>query len=183
MKRYQNLWILIGLAIIIGCAHSSDRPQGPAHFEIDIPSGWEKHYTKKYFLIYKGDPYRQYIMVQERPIEKRFKHSKGKMIAGINSQDAAGIIIAELQADKRILDLKVTEKSRATIKGNPGFKLMFSYKLSDGSTFNTLYYGFVKDDAYFSLRFNVSADRDFGKDLSAFRAVVDSFRFVAAGTV
>jgi hypothetical protein len=183
LRRYQTLWILIGLAIIIGCAHSSDRPQGPAHFEIDIPSGWQKHYTKKYFLIYKGDPYRQYIMVQERPLERRFKHSKGKMVSGMDSQDAAGIIITELQADKGILDLNVTEKSQATIKGNPGFKLMFSYRLSDGSTFNTLYYGFVKDDAYYSLRFNVAANRDFGKDLSAFRAVVNSFRFVAAGTV
>ena len=88
------------------------------------------------------------------------------MTPGINSKDAAGIIIAELEADKRILDLKVTEKSQATIKGNPGFKLMFTYRLSDGSSFNTLYYGFIKDDAFFNLRFNVAADREFGKDLS-----------------
>lgn len=184
MKRFSTIWILIGLVITIGCAHPGDRPQtGSTHFEIDIPAGWQKHNTKKYFLIYKGDPYRQYIMVQERPIDRRFKHSGGIMVAGIKSEDAANIIIAELKADKRILDLKLIEKSPATIKGHSGFKLMFSYGLSDGTSFNTLYYGFIKDGAYFSLRFNVAADREFGKDLNEFHAVVDSFRLVATGTV
>ncbi len=183
LRRLSAIWILIGLVITIGCAHMGDRPQtGPAHFEVDIPAGWQKHYTKKYFLIYKGDPYRQYIMVQERPIDKPFKHSDKIINAGMTPLDAADVIAAELDADKQILDLNVMEKSRATIKGNAGFKLSFSYRLSDGTRFRTLYYGFVKDNTYFSLRFNVTADREFGRDLNVFHAVVNSFRFVAEST-
>ena len=184
VKRFWPLWILIGLVVAIGCAHPGDRPQtGPTHFEIDIPAGWQKHYTKKYFLIYKGDPYRQYIMVQERPIDRPFKHSDGIMNASMNPQEAADVIVAELDADKQITGLKVIENSPATIKGNAGFKLLFTYGLSDGTRFRTLYYGFVKGDTYFSLRFNVAANRDFGKDLNTFHAVVNSFRYVADGTV
>ncbi len=184
LKRFSTIWILCGLIIAIGCAHPGDRAQtGPAHFEVDIPAGWQKHYTKKYFLIYKGDPYRQYIMVQERPIDRPFKHSDRMINAGMTPLDAADVIVAELNTDKQILDLKVIEKSPATIKGNAGFKLLFSYKLSDDTRFRTLYYGFVKGNTYFSLRFNVAADREFGKDLNVFHAVVNSFRFVAEGTV
>lgn len=184
MKKFLAIWILIGLVITIGCAHPGDRPQtGPARFEVDVPAGWQKHYTKKYYLIYKGDPYRQYIMVQERPIAKPFKHSERMMNGGMLPQDAASVIIAELTADKQILDLEVIEKSLANVKGNAGFKLLFSYGLTDGTRFKTLYYGFIKDETFFSLRFNVAANREFDKDLKDFHTVVKSFRFVAAGSV
>lgn len=183
MKRFSTLWILIGLVLAMGCAHPGDRPQsGPTNFEIDIPDGWQKHYSKKYFLIYKGDPYRQYIMVQERPLDRPFKHSKGVLSDGMRSSGAAEVIVAELSADTQILDLMILEKTPETIKGHPGFKLLFTYGLSDGTHFKTLYYGFTKGDTFYSLRFNVAADRDFSMDLKAFYAVVNSFRFVDAGT-
>ena len=67
----------IGLVITIGCADPGDRSQNRAgHFEVDVPAGWQKHYTKKYYLIHKGDPDREHIMVQERLIARPFKHSE-----------------------------------------------------------------------------------------------------------
>ncbi len=183
MRRFSILWILIGFVTAMGCAHSGDRPQsGPANFEVDIPAGWQKHYSKKYFLIYKGDPYRQYILVQERPLDRPFKHSKAVLSAGMRPSGAAEVIVAELTADSQILDLMVLEKTPESIKGNQGFKLLFTYGLSDGTRFKTLYYGFTKGETFYSLRFNVAADKEFDKDLQAFHAVVDSFRLVDAGT-
>lgn len=183
MKRHSALFLLAAV-LILSCAHPGDLPQsGPARFEVDIPTGWQKHYTRKYFLIYKGDPFTQYILIQERPIDRPFKNCAKKIDAGMLPQEAADVVIDELASDKQINNLKVIENSPATIKGNEGFKIVFTYGLSDGSTFKTLYYGFIRDGAYYSLRYNVTRIKNFETDLPVFDAVLDSLRFVAVGSV
>jgi len=78
----------------------------------------------------------------------------------------------------------VIENTPVTIKGNEGCRILFTYGLGDGSTYKTLYLGFIKDASYVSLRLNVAADRDFDRgDMQAFNEVVDSIRFLVAGPV
>jgi hypothetical protein len=184
MKKVSTVFLLIGVAAVLACAHPSDTTQSsPSHFEVDIPAGWQKHTTKKFFLIYKKDPLRQYILAQERPLDKPFKFSKKSLTAGMPSQEVATVVIDELRSDKQLLNLVVVENTPATIRGNDGCRILFTYGLGDGSNYKTLYYGFIKGGSYLSLRLNVAADKDFDRDLQAFNEVVDSIRFLAAGPV
>lgn len=184
MKRLSSLVWLIGVAAALACAHPNDRPQAtPSHFDIDIPAGWQKHNTNKFFLIYKNDPLRQYILVQERPLDRPFKFSNKSLQAGMRPQEVASVVIDELRSDKQLLTLAVIENAPATIQGNDGCRILFTYGLGDGSNYKTLYYGFIRNGSYFSLRFNTAADQDFERDLQAFDQVVDSLRFLAAAPV
>ena len=184
MKKLSTVFLLIGVAAVLACVHPSDMTQsGPSHFEVAIPAGWQKHTTKKFFLIYKKDPLRQYILAQERPLDKPFKFSKKSLTAGMQSQEVATVVIDELRSDKQLLNLVVIESAPVTIKGNEGCRILFTYGLGDGSNYKTLYLGFIRDASYVSLRLNVAADKDFDRDLQAFNEVVDSMRFLVAGPV
>ncbi|MEJ2474557.1 MAG: hypothetical protein P8Y74_11805 [Desulfobacterales bacterium] len=184
MKKLSTISLLIGVAAVLACAYPGDTtPSSPSHFEVAIPAGWQKHTTKKFFLIYKVDPLRQYILAQERPLDKPFKFSKKRLTAGMQSQEVATVVIDELKSDKQLLNLVVIESASATIKGNDGCRILFTYGLGDGSHYKTLYYGFIRDASYVSLRLNVAADKDFDRDLQAFNEVVDSIRFLVAGPV
>ena len=184
MKKVSTAFLLIGVAAVLACAHPGDMAQsGPSHFEVDIPAGWQKHTTNKFFLIYRKDPLRQYILAQERPLGQPFKFSKKSLTAGMQSQEVATVVIDELRSDKELLNLVVVENSPITIKGNDGCRILFTYGLGDGSNYKTLYYGFIKGDSYVSLRLNVAANRDFDRNIPAFNEVVDSIRFLVAGPV
>jgi hypothetical protein len=184
MKKVSTAVLLIGVAAVLACAHPSDMAQsGPSHFEVDIPAGWKRHSTNKFFLIYKKDPLRQYILAQERPLDKPFKFCNKSLTAGMQSQEVAAVVIDELKSDKELLNLVVIDNAPITIKGNDGCRILFTYGLGDGSNYKTLYYGFIRGDSYVSLRLNVAADKDFDRNLQAFNAVVDSIRFLVAGPV
>ncbi len=184
MKRLSTLILLIGSAAVLACAHADSTAQSsPSHFEVAIPAGWQKHTTKKFFLIYKKDPLRQYILVQERPLDKPFTYSKKSLTAGMQSQEVATVVIDELKSDKALLNLVVIENEPVMIKENQGCRILFTYGLGDGSKYKTLYLGFIRDASYVSLRLNVSADKDFNRDMQAFNEVVDSIRFLVASPV
>ncbi|MGB5425036.1 MAG: hypothetical protein WBN03_22915 [Desulfobacterales bacterium] len=184
MKKLSTVFLLIGVAAVLACVHPSDMAQsGPSHFEVAIPAGWQKHTTNKFFLIYKKDPLRQYILAQERPLDKPFKFSKKSLMANMQSQEVATVVIDELRSDKQLLNLVVIENAPATIKGNDGCRILFTYGLGDGSNYKTLYYGFIRGDSYVSLRLNVASDKDFDRNMQAFNEVVDSIRFLVAGPV
>lgn len=178
MKRVAGVFLLIGFTAFLACAHPAAGPQqGHSQFEIDIPPGWQRHSTKKFFLIYKKDPLRQYILVQERPLGLPFEFSNKRLQAGMPSSEVATVVVDELTADKQLFNLAVIEKTPARIQGNEGCRIVFSYGLGDGSNYKTLYYGFIRGESYFSLRFNVSAEKDFEEELQAFNEVIGSLRF------
>ena len=53
MKKLSTVFLIIGVAAVLACAHPSDMTQSdPSHFEVAIPAGWQKHTTKKFFLIF-----------------------------------------------------------------------------------------------------------------------------------
>lgn len=184
MKKLSTVFLLIGVAVVLACVHPNDMAQsGPSHFEVDIPTGWQKHTTNKFFLIYKNDPLRQYILAQERPLDKPFKFSKKSLATGMQSPEVATVVIDELRSDKELRNLVVIESASVMVKGNDGCRILFTYGLGDGSEYKTLYLGFIRGASYISLRLNVAADNDFDRDLQAFNDVVDSIRFLVAGPV
>ena len=86
--------LLICLLIFFGCASAAQERSleelPDADFSVDIPGGWWKPgYTNKYLLT-KDGPYLQYVLIQQRPLNKAFRYTKKKISAGMLPQEAAG---------------------------------------------------------------------------------------------
>ena len=147
-------------------------------FSIEIPDGWRKVDTDKYLMITKDGPFLQYALIQQRPIDHPFKHTKKILNKSMLPHEAAGIVVDEITSDRKILNLTVIENAPTTIDGHEGFKILFSYKDPEGSEFKMLYYGFIDGDSFYNLRYNAALRHYFEKDIATFEKILSSFRLV-----
>ena len=93
-------------------------------------------------------------------------------------QEAAGIVVDELSSDRNLSNFKVMENAPASIKGNEGFKLLYTNKDRDGSSFKTKYYGFIRGGIYYNLRYTAAKRHYFDKDVKTFDKFIQTFRIV-----
>ena len=180
MKKFMV--ILISLFFIFGCAsaaYKSSLKNLPEHdFSVEIPEGWWKpQYINKYFIT-KDGPFKQYVLIQQRPIERPFRHTKKILRKGMLPQASAAIIIDEIASDRNITNFKVLENAPAVIDGHEGFKILFTYKDKKGSSFKTLYYGLIDSNSFFNLRYNAAMQRYYEKDIADFKRIISSFKIV-----
>ena len=124
MKKILPLFIAV--CLICGCASAAYKssleslPKGD--FSVEIPSGWWKpQYIKKY-LITKDGPFLQYVLIQQRPIDRPFKKTQKKLRRGMLPLEFSKIVTDEIAADRNILNFNVIENSPATIDGRAGFE-------------------------------------------------------------
>jgi len=176
------LFLLISLFFISGCASVAqerslkDLPNND--FSVEIPEGWwkPKHIDK--YLITKDGVFLQYVLIQQRPIDRPYRNTKKKLNIGMLPQEAAGVIIDEIASDRRIYNFNVIENAPAIIDERAGFKILFTYKDKKDSTFKTLYYGFISGDSFYNLRYNAAMQHYFEKDISTFEQILSSFKVV-----
>ena len=174
------LLLFFSVCLISGCAGAAykrsleDLPK--ADFSVEIPSGWWKPQHVNKYLITKEDPHLQYVFLQQRPIERPFKKTQKKLRRGMLPLESSKIILDEIAADRNIMNFKIVENSPATIDGHAGFKILFSYRNKKGSEYKTLYYGFIKGDSFFNLRYAAAARHYYDKDLADFMRILHSFK-------
>lgn len=185
MKKLLPL--LIALFIISGCASVAqqrslkDLPDN--QFTVQIPEGWWKpKHVNKYFIT-KDGAFLQYVLIQQRPLDLPYSHTKKKINKGMLPQEAAGIIIDEIASDRRIFNFNVIENVPAVIDGHQGFKILFTYQDKNGATFKTLYYGFVRGNSFFNLRYNAAKRHYFEKDIADFERILSSFKVAKGGSI
>ena len=178
MKRL--LPVFICLLFLFGCASAAQerslKKLPDAGFSVEIPDGWWKPgYTDKY-MITKDGPYLQYVLIQKRPLNKAFRYTKKKIRPGMLPQEAAGIIIDELASDRYLMNFSVIENAPATLDGHSGFRILFTYTDKKKSPFKTVYYGFIKADSFYSLRYCAAARHYYDKDIADFEQIITSFK-------
>ena len=178
MKKCLPFFIC--LLFVFSCAsaakESSLKKLPEADFSVAIPDGWWKpEFTNKY-LITKDGPFLQYVLIQRRPINKSFRYTQKKIKRGMLPQEAAGIIIDELASDRFLMNLKVIENGPATVDGQDGFKILFTYNDKKGSPFKTLYYGFINGGSLYNLRYCAARRHYFDKDVAEFEQIKNSFK-------
>lgn len=176
------LLLFISMSLIFSCASSANKRSlndlPKSDFSVEIPDGWWKpQYVNKY-LITKDGPFLQYVLIQQRPIDRIFKNTKKKMRPRMLPLESARIIIDEIASDRNIMNFKVIENAPAVIGGHAGFKILFTYKDKKGSEFKTLYYGFINGESFFNLRYNAATRHYFDKDIADFKQILNSFRLV-----
>jgi hypothetical protein len=180
MKKLMPL--LTCFILVFGCAsmaqNSSLEKLPDSNFSVEVPDGWWKpEYIDKY-LITKDGPFLQYVLIQERPINKTFKNTQKTIKSGMLPQEAAGIIVDELASDRYLSSFTVIENAPAVIDGHDGFKILFSYKDKKGVQFKTLYYGFISGDSFYNLRYCAAMQDYFEKDLPTFERIIGSFKLI-----
>ncbi|MCP4626918.1 MAG: hypothetical protein GY850_25925 [bacterium] len=180
MKKLVPL--LICLVIISSCASvAKERSLNnlpDAGFSVQIPDGWWKPESTNKYLITRDGAFLQYVLFQQRPLEKPFRNTKKKIRSGMLPQEAAGIIIDELASDRYLMNFKLIENAPVTVDGHPGFKILFTYKDKKESQFKTLYYGFISGDSFNNLRYCAALRHYFDKDLADFERIISSFHLV-----
>ncbi len=180
MKKLMPL--LFCLIFIFGCVSGAQerslKKLPDADFSVEIPDGWWKpEYINKY-LITKDGPFLQYVLIQQRPLDRAFKYTKKKIRREMLPQEAAGIIIDELASDRFLMNFKVIENAPAAIDGHGGFKILFTYQDRKGSKFKTLYYGFISGDSLYHLRYCAAMRHYFEKDIGTFEQIITSFKLI-----
>ena len=181
MKKF--FWIILFLFAAGGmaCTHTGGLSKPASYsFTIDIPEGWRKIDNNRYLFVTKESPFLQYIMVQNRPIGRSFRNTKKKIQKEMLPEEAAQIIIDELVSDQNLVNLRILNNTPATIKNYEGFTILYTYSDSEGQTYKTLYYGFIKEDTFFNLRFTAAARIYFQRDIGEFRSILNSFQIIKA---
>ena len=167
-------WVL--LILIAGCAHGVENQEPVYTFSVTIPEGGRKLDTDKFLIITKDVAYNQYALVQERPLDKPFKHTNKQLRYDMLPQEAAGIIVDEISSDINLSNFQLIANTPASIAGHRGFKILFTYKDQYGVEFKTLYYGFVRGETFYNLRYNAKKADYFVKELATFQKFMGSFR-------
>ena len=93
-------------------------------------------------------------------------------------EEAAQIIIDEIASDENILNFNVLVNGPAEIQGNGGSRILFTYNDKEGSRYKTLYYGFIKEDTFFNLRYTAAEQKYFQQDIGAFYRIMRSFQII-----
>jgi hypothetical protein len=182
MKKFFRIIMFLFVAGCVACTHTGGISKPASYsFTIDIPEGWRKIDNNRYLFVTKESPFLQYIMVQNRPIGKSFRHTKKKMKKEMFPEEAAQIIIDELISDQNLVNLRILDNTPATIRGYEGFKILYTYRDSEGRTYKTLYYGILKEDTFFNLRFTAADRIYFQRDIGDFRNLLNTFQIIREG--
>ena len=175
------LWLLFLCATACATSNQFGASSGSQNFSIDIPEFWTKLNTAKYFIITRDGPFSQYILIQQRHVNQPFRHTKMKFNRHMLPKQAAQVVLDEITSDQSISNLQVIESLPANVNEYEGFKIVFKYEIKDGLKFRTLYYGFLRDEWFYSLRYNATEKHYSEKDVEAFKRVITSFRIMASG--
>ena len=176
MKRY---FYLLCLLLMGTTACVATRPNDLL-YSVNLPDQWRMVDSDDLFMLTKDGPSNQYILVQQRSIEEPFTHTKRMFNKAMLPQEAAEVVLDEIASDRSVLNFHVIENTPAKLSRYEGFKVIFTYRTENGSAYKTIYYGFLKDHWFFSVRYNVSLNHESPQNLEAFQKVLDSFKLKGA---
>jgi hypothetical protein len=183
MKKTFWIILLLSAAGFMACAHTGGSFRSASYdFTIEIPEGWRK-IDRPYLYITKEDPFLQNMIVQNRPLGMPFRFTKKKINKNMLPEEAAQVIIDEIASDQNILNFSVLSNNPAEIQGHDGFMILFTYSDKKGATFKTLYYGFIKEDTFFNLRYTAADQLHFQQDVGTFTRMLNSFQVVKADKI
>ncbi|MGD1971654.1 MAG: hypothetical protein PVG70_11810 [Desulfobacterales bacterium] len=173
------LWLL--LVLLIGCVTTHDAGtylSSDNRFSVEIPEGWRRLETDKYLMITKDGPFLQYALIQQRPTNRPFRYTRKSLNGSMLPQEAAGLIIDELASDRNLQNFHLIENAPVRIDGHEGFRILFSYNDKKGSTFKTLYCGFVTGNSFYNIRYSAAMRHYFDKDLATFEQLLGTFKVI-----
>lgn len=165
---------LLCLAFLTGCA--TNPSSGPQNFSAHPPEKWHQVNTPKFYILTKDGPYSQYILVQQRPIDKPFAHTPKMLARTMSPGDAAAVFLEEMANDEAVCNFRLVENKPTLVNQHEAFKLVFTYEDKEGRRFKTYMYGFVNGNWFYSLRYNADRSLYCNQDIEEFQRFVWSFK-------
>jgi hypothetical protein len=175
MKRWASLLLLLTTACAPLHQNGDATQAGAQNFSIQMPEQWHELNTPRHLMLTKDGPFSQYILVQQRHLSEPFKHTKRKFRQGMLPQEAAEVVVAEITSDRAVLDFEVIENLPAQVGRFDAFKLVFTYRTTDGLKFKTIYYGVLPGNWYYGIRYNASDKYFTEQDIETFERFINSF--------
>ena len=170
----KKLILLLCLAFFVGCA--TNPSSGPQNFSAQPPDQWHQLNTPKFYILTKDGPYSQYILVQQRPLDKPFAHTSKTLSRNMPPKDVAAAFLDEIRNDEAVRDFRLVENQPTRVNQHEGFRLVFTWEDKDGLKQKTFMYGFVNGNWFYSLRYNADASLYCRQDLEEFLTFVRSFK-------
>lgn len=177
MRNMLWLWILL---IGFACAG----PESPEYaslpdwgnYSVEVPENWKELDFSEGTLLTRDGPFSQYILVQQRPVDKPFGTTGRILTRGMNPLDAAEVLLHEMEADPGVKDFRLSEYMPVSLDGRKGFRMVYQYRTRAGIPFRTRYYGLLWGDWFYNLRYNADETKYRPEDLETFLQLVSSFR-------
>ena len=180
MKRL----LIIGLLLMAGCAEllwvQTKGPQSmeKINFSVDLPEGWMRMNKEEFLLITRDGTALQAITIDRTSIAAPLKHTKKNLAKGMLPQEVAETVIDNISSNKAVQNFELRENSPATIGGQQGFKLVYSYRPSGGLKKKVIVYGFLAGEWFYEFRYSAAERYYFEKDLEIFNKFMASFRLL-----
>ena len=148
----------------------------PLNFSMTLPRGWMRSNTNEHLLVTRDGVLLQNILVKRIPFDEPLSHTQKKLLQGMLAQEAAEIVLDDIQSDPAVLDFDLLDNAPAVLDGIPGFRVVFTYKDMDGLKLKSVYYGFLTAEWVYTLRYTAALRHYFDEEIDTFEYVVDSFR-------
>jgi len=174
-----GVWIAAA-AMLAACAGPWQPIQGnltSPEWSIAAPQGWMHMSMPESEMLSKNGPYLEYILVQSRPLAKRFRFTRQVLDPGMLPHEAAQLIIDNLRSDPRFMGFQLLASEPVVAADRDGFKLTYSYVDKYGVTMKTVYYGIFLRDRFFSIRYSAAQRYYFEQELPTFETVLNSLQF------
>jgi hypothetical protein len=176
MKKLSFVFLFLMTACACGGQLRGSPESNEQNFTVSIPEGWRKLNNVEYFMLTREGAFSQYILVQQRHVDKPFTHAEKRLNRYMSPQRAAEVILDEIRSDNRILFFHLSECVQTQINQYNGFKMIYTYKEKDGLNFLTVFYGLLEGDWFYCLRYSVEVKKYNDKDMETFEKVLDSFK-------
>lgn len=152
--------------------------EGPSNkYRVQAPLGWVRYnLASDAILITRDGLLIQHIQVSQQSDEAFFKQTKVKLAANVLSSDLAQMVIAEMRANKSLLNLAIKENLPYTVAGQPGFKVHFQYRDERGTLFDRIVLGTAKGKEVVTMVYHGLNTYYFARDLETFFSVAKSFQ-------
>lgn len=176
------IFVFLFLATVCACGGQlgDSSESNLRNFSIAIPEGWRKLNSSEHLMITREGAFSQYILVQQRRVDKPFKHTEKKLNKYMLPQQAAEVIMDEISSDSRVLHFHLSEYVRTRVNQYNGFRIVYTYKEKGGLNFLTVYYGFLEGDWFYCLRYSVEVKKYTDEDIETFEKVLNSFKIAGA---
>ncbi len=182
MKRL----IMISLLLLAGCMpavwvqEKGMQTMASLNCSFRIPEGWMKLNNKEFLSITREGLYLQVIMIKRMALGSPLQYTKKKLEKGMLPQEVADIIIDDIISSQDVQNFDLKENIPATLDGQAGFKITYSFKGGNGARHKAVFYGFLSGDWLYWIRYRAAERYYFDKDLKTFEEFVASFRLVKA---
>jgi hypothetical protein len=160
--------------LFLGCA--AGQSNSPQNFSAQHPEKWYRVNTPEFYILTKDGPFSQYILVQQRPIDAPFAHTRRTLSRDMSPQEVAAVFLDEMRNDEAVRSFRLVENRTTSVNHHEAFKLVFTYQDKDGLNFQTYMYGFLNQNWFYTLRYNADLACYCNQDIEEFHKFVRSFK-------